>query len=393
MATGLYVQLSYKPRLGGGEEHAHQLVRHLNQLGERMVVLTLGAGTREEAEFDATCDYTVIRFRVPESFGCGQALDFLIRKPVLFREVFASVWRVKPDYVVASLHTSLVPLTALYAATKVANIPLLGFLHHISPLMYGHNSKLRWSIPARIYDMTLCVSNDTAQTVMKLGAAPHKIHTVYNGIDIHEIDMWRHVSQGVAPFSSHIDEIPPDAPVLLTVSRLVEYKGIQRVIEAMPRILHEIPNTRYVVVGDGGYRDELSRLAQESPARDAIVFLGSVTDAQKFACYDRCAVFVMPSEEEGFGIVFLEANAFGKPVIGGDVMGVPEAIVNGETGLLVDPYDVDAIADAVIRLLRDPGEARRLGENGRRRVEREFTWRASAERFLTLTRRAVPRIG
>ena len=386
MATGLYIQLFYKPNIGGAEEQTHQLVKHLGQLGERMVVLTLGTGAREETEFDATCDYSVIRFRVPASSGMRQAIDYIRKKPVLFREVFTAIQRVKPDYVVSNLLTSLVPVSAIYIATRLAGIPHFGFLHHLPPR--SRSSRIRQSFLHRMCDMVLCVSNDTAKTVLEGGAAPHKVHTVYNGVDMHEIDEWRCVSRGVDSFIPSI-EISPNAPVLLTVSRLVEYKGIQRVIKAMPKILSEVPDARYVVVGDGSYREDLMRLARESSVRDAVVFLGSVTNAEKFACYDRCSVFVMPSEQEGFGIVYLEANAFGKPVIGGDVMGVPEAVSNGETGLLVNPFDVDAIADAAIHLLLNSTEARRLGENGRRRVERELTWKASAESFIAVTRTAL----
>ena len=385
MATGLYVQLSYKPKFGGAEEHTHQLVKQLNQLGEQVIVLTLGTGTKDETEFDAVCGYPVIRFQVPESYGGRRLFNYLLRKPALFREVSAAIQRVKPDYVVSNLLTSLVPATSIYIATRRAGIPHCGFFHHLPP--HSRTSKIRQRVLHRMCDLVLCVSNDTARTVLECGASPHKVHTVYNGVDLHEIEEWRNSSQRVDTFPQDI-EAAPEVPILLTVARLVEYKGIQRVIKAMPRILSEIPNAKYVVVGDGGYREDLVRLARESSARNAIVFLGPSTNAQKFACYERCSVFVMPSEQEGFGIVYLEANAFGKPVIGGNVMGVPEAIKDGETGILVDPYDVDAIADAAIHLLQKPDEARKLGENGRQRVERELTWKASAEQFLSVTRAA-----
>ncbi len=244
---------------------------------------------------------------------------------------------------------------------------------------------MRQRILHRMCDLVLCVSNDTARAVVACGAPRDKVRTVYNGIDLNEIDMWRRNSRKATYFSPTV-EVSCNGPILLTVSRLVEYKGIQRVIEAMPKVLSDVPDAQYVIVGDGSYRKDLRRLARESSARDAIVFLGRVTTDEKFACYEMCSVFVMPSGEEGFGIVFLEANAFGKPVIGGDVMGVSEVIKSGETGLLVDPHDVDAIAEAVVHLLRSSSEAHRLGENGRRRVEREFTWHASAEKFLTVTR-------
>ena len=137
----------------------------------------------------------------------------------------------------------------------------------------------------------------------------------------------------------------------------------------MPSILSSIPNAAYIVGGDGPDRARLEGLRCASPPREAITFLGRITDEEKWACYDRCNVFAMPnriegSDVEGFGIVFLEANAFGKPIVGGRSGGAVEAIVDGETGLLVDPHDIATIAASVVRLLKNADEAMRLGENG-----------------------------
>ena len=384
--TGLYVQLSYKPIVGGVQEHADQLVKHLNQLGERMVVLTLGSGAKEEAEFDATCDYQVIRFQGTASLRERRVIDNLLKKPTLFRDVFTAIHRIKPNYVVSNVLTSLVPATSIYLATRLACIPHLGFVHHIPPRSLSF--RMRQSLLTRLCDVVLCVSNDTAMRIVECGAAPQMVHTVYNGLDTNEIEVWRRKSRGGASLSLGV-EIPPGAPVLLTVSRLVEYKGIQRVIKAMPRVLSQVPNAQYVIVGDGSYRHDLMRLARESSARDAIVFLGAVTNAEKFAWYDRCSLFVMPSEEEGFGIVYLEANAFGKPAIGGDIMGVSEVVVHGETGLLVNPHDVDSIADAIIALLLDADEMDRLGETGRLRAIKDFTWEAAAKKLVKIVEAAL----
>ena len=175
--------------------------------------------------------------------------------------------------------------------------------------------------------------------------------------------------------------------MILTVARLLEHKGIQWVIAAMPRILAEFPDARYVVVGDGSYGSELERAVADalpSHLRQAVTFLGRVSDSEKYACYDMCDVFAMPSSEEGFGLVYVEASAFGKPVVGANVMGVPEAVVHGETGFLVNPADVDALTNTILRLFRDASERERLGRNGRRYVESELSWDVSAKKYLNL---------
>ena len=130
-------------------------------------------------------------------------------------------------------------------------------------------------------------------------------------------------------------------------------------------------------------------MAASSPARDHIAFLGFLSEEEKLSWYATCNVFALVSDIEGFGVVYLEANAFGKPVVGGNVGGVPEAVVHGETGLLVNIEDSAEIADAIVRLLEDPLEARRLGENGRVRVKEEFQWTASARSLLAVIREAL----
>ena len=99
----------------------------------------------------------------------------------------------------------------------------------------------------------------------------------------------------------------------------------------------------------------------------------------------------MATDYEGFGLIFLEANAFRKPVVGTAVCGVPDAVEHGVSGLLVEPNDESALADSIIRLLSNPKEARQLGENGRRRVEDGLTWLHSAEKMRAVVHKAIRR--
>jgi phosphatidylinositol alpha-1,6-mannosyltransferase len=179
--------------------------------------------------------------------------------------------------------------------------------------------------------------------------------------------------------------------ILLTVGRLVGRKGHDTVIKALPRILKQVPDVVYVIVGQGPMEAKLRELVRENNLTDRAIFTGFVPDGELPDYYRACDLFVMPSREidsrervEGFGIVFLEANASGKPVIGGRSGGVNEAIVDGVSGLLVDPLDVKALADAVVGLLLDPDRTRRLGIQGRKRVEQEFDWRIQAEKLRDL---------
>jgi phosphatidylinositol alpha-1,6-mannosyltransferase len=184
--------------------------------------------------------------------------------------------------------------------------------------------------------------------------------------------------------------------VLLTVSRLVKRKGHDLVFKALPIIAEQIPQVTYLIVGSGSQEAHLRTLATELGVADRVVFSGYAPEGDLPSYYNACDVFVMPSRQiegregiEGFGIVYLEANACGKPVIGGNSGGVAEAVQDGVTGFLVDPLDHHAFASAVTKLLCDHDLARRLGMQGRERVEREFAWEKQASRLRNALEEAL----
>jgi phosphatidylinositol alpha-1,6-mannosyltransferase len=190
--------------------------------------------------------------------------------------------------------------------------------------------------------------------------------------------------------------VAADAPVVLTATRLMERKGVDTVIRAMPRVLGVFPDTVYVVAGSGGDEARLRKLATSLGVERHVVFLGDTSHDDLLNYYHASDLFVMASREIGetgetdtFGVVFLEANACGKPVIGGRVRGVLDAIEDGESGLLVDPTDVDAVAAAIVRFLKDPEYARQVGERGRRRARERFSWDRNAAEVLQALTEAV----
>ena len=384
MSTGLFVTTRVKPIMGGAEEHAHQVTKHLNQLGEKTTVLTPSRPgyTEVDKAFDESCGYPVVRFDTKA--GSGEWLTpFFYRRGLV--EIAGAARRANADYIIVDTTGGTLDVAALLAA-KLTKRPLIAVTHDV------YRSTLPWraarDIVLRKASRNVCVSSYTASLVAACGVDPREICVIPNGVDLREIESRR----ARIGSSRRVDAaFTGPGAVVLTVARLVRSKGIQRVIGAMPRIVSEAPGTRYVIVGDGGDSEHLMRLAAESDVAGAITFLGPLTDDEKFDCYRRCDVFALPSENEGFGIVYLEANAFGKPVVGGRIGGVPDAVVHGETGLLVDPRSDSEVAEAIIRLLKNPDEARRLGDNGRRRVEDEFTWSRSARRLLSVIRGVLER--
>jgi phosphatidylinositol alpha-1,6-mannosyltransferase len=171
---------------------------------------------------------------------------------------------------------------------------------------------------------------------------------------------------------------------ILTVGRLVERKGHDVVIKALPLVLKKFPNVKYIIVGEGPMERGLKDLVESMVLNQSVEFCGEVKNIETF--YQNCDVFVMPSrfienkgDVEGFGLVFLEANFFEKPVIAGRSGGISDAVIDGVTGLLVNPEDSTEIANAIIKLLENHELAQKLGEQGRRRVLEEFTWEKAAD--------------
>jgi len=180
-------------------------------------------------------------------------------------------------------------------------------------------------------------------------------------------------------------------PWLLTVSRLDWHKGIDTVIKALPAVRAAVPGARYAVAGVGTVRPHFERLVADCGMGDAVRFLGFVPDDELPALYNAVDVYVGASRRydllaEGFGIAIVEASACGLPVVGGRAGGVPDAVRDGETGILVDPDDAGAVAHGITRLLDDAELRRRMGAAGRRAVETYYNWDRVARDLMEIDR-------
>ncbi len=149
--------------------------------------------------------------------------------------------------------------------------------------------------------------------------------------------------------------LKPEQPILLTVSRLAEaerYKGYDQILKALPQIRQTIPDVHYLIVGKGNDRPRIEQLIAQQGLHDCVTLAGFVPDEQLGDYYNLCDVFAMPSKREGFGIVYLEALACGKPALGGDRDGAIDALCHGALGALVNPDDVGEIAQTIVQILQ-----------------------------------------
>jgi phosphatidylinositol alpha-1,6-mannosyltransferase len=185
-----------------------------------------------------------------------------------------------------------------------------------------------------------------------------------------------------------------ERPLVVCVSRLVRRKGQDVLIRAMPAIRRRVPDACLLLVGGGGDAARLRARAAEAPG--TVVLADEVPGDEVPAYHAAADVFAMPCrsrlgglEVEGFGIVYLEAAASGRPAVAGRSGGAPEAVVDGRTGLVVDGAHVGAVAEAVSALLADPRRGAAMGKAGRARAEGEFAWPVLAERLAGWLREAV----
>lgn len=174
------------------------------------------------------------------------------------------------------------------------------------------------------------------------------------------------------------------APIIITVARLVPHKGQDTGIRALAKLRAEFPTLRYVLVGEGGDEARLRNLAADLDVMDLVGFAGAMRDDELPEAYATSTIYLGASRvdreinAEGFGISFIEASACGLPIVAGDSGGVRSAVRDGETGIVVDPTDVDAVTDALRTLLLDEELRARMGGAGRLAVETHYNWQRVA---------------
>jgi phosphatidylinositol alpha-1,6-mannosyltransferase len=273
-----------------------------------------------------------------------------------------------------------------WALCQCYGLPYLLYAHGEEILIALTSRKLAWLLP-RIYRGSAAIianSHHTKTLLQEIGIDASMIHVIHPGVHLQSFCASPVAAQRIRQ-KHHLGT----APVLLTVGRLQRRKGQDMVIHALPQILQSLPQVKYVIVGTGEELTSLTTLAQELGVQDSVVFAGIVPDQELAAYYAACDVFIMPNRQigsdiEGFGMVYLEASAAGKPVVGGKSGGTDDAILSDVTGLRVDGNSSVEIANAIIDLLSTPDKAKAMGMHGRQRVEREFTWDTVVQRTRAL---------
>jgi glycosyltransferase involved in cell wall biosynthesis len=240
------------------------------------------------------------------------------------------------------------------------------------------NSFSRWK--HRQVDCFIAASEAIRRMLLADGVAPDHTVTVHEGIDVERV-------AAVPPVDVHqAFWLPHHAPVVGNVAALVPHKGQRHLIEAAHLVVQEVPDARFVILGEGELREALERQVREYHLEKHVLLPGFRTDV--LGCLKGFDVFAMSSVTEGLGTSLLDAMACGKPVVATTAGGIPEVVKDGETGLLVPPRDDAAMARAIVALLGDAHARQTMGAAGLARVSERF----SVERMVHETVRIYQRV-
>lgn len=256
----------------------------------------------------------------------------------------------------------------IYAAPAARLARIAGVVHtrHGRGTGNSRRQNVLASLAARLADHFVCVSNDCAELAIAQGIPRGRLCTLHNGID-------------TARFSFAGPN--PHGPAVI-VARLCEDKDLTTLLHAVRRVVPHAPDFRLALAGDGPLREVLQGLAQALRITDHVQFLGAVRDVP--ALLKSARLFVLSSVSEGVPLTLLEAMATGLPTIATRVGGIPEVVVEDVTSVLVRPRDPQALADALLRLYRDPDLGRTIGAAARQHVEDHFDIRSMVQYYEQL---------
>ena len=365
------VTQDFPPARGGIQTWALEIARRLHARCERFAVIAPSADGRETA--DAALGFRVIRTGTSNTLvlASAPALARLATREGFDRTLHAQ-WSTAPAARVLRRFGKLRRVTIAAHGREL----LLEPWARVGAAQRGYDRVRRRELGAA--DCILAGSHYTAELARGLGANPERVLVTRYGTDPE-----RFRARDAEPLRARLGL--GARPVLLTIARLVPRKGIDLVLRALARVRSARPDVVYVIAGDGPDRARLDEIVGREGLAESVRFAGVVPDDELPLWYSLGDVFVMPSRSEppdveGFGIVFLEAAACERPVVAARAGGIPDAVAEGVSGMLVEPGDVAGLARALTELLSDPARRADLGRRARERVLAELTWDVIADR-------------
>lgn len=340
----------------GGQNQVLLTIMGLSALGHRAALVAHPNGELRSRAAEGL-EFVPLAPRTEMDLGAGWRLGRVIRQ-------------LEPDIVHAHDPHAVAMAALALSFGAVDPAPPLVAARRVDFHIKG-NAFSRWKY--RQVDCFLCASEAIRAILIADGVQEERTVTVHEGIDI------EHVA-AAPPANVHAEFwLPTHAPLVGNVAALVPHKGQRYLVDAASLVLREIPDTRFVIVGEGELRGALERQIKEYQLEKHVFLAGFRPDA--LSLHKGFDVFVMSSVTEGLGTSLLDAMACGKPIVATKTGGIPEVVVDRENGFLVPPRDRRAMADAIVCLLRDADLRRHMGQAGLERVRALF----GAERMVAKT--------
>lgn len=372
----LLISEIFPPRTGGSGRWFWEVYRRLARTN---YIIAAGEESRQR-EFDKTHNLNIARIPLSLSAwglrswrglsGYGKSLHFLSRLVRQHGVDRVHAGRVLPEGVMA------------WCLKQWFGVPYLCFVHGEEITCTSESRELLW-LARRVVagaDFLIANSRNTVRIVQEVwGARPKRVRLLHPGVDTNRF----YPSANNQTIRERLGW--GKGPVILTVGRLQKRKGHDQMILALKEIRNRIPDVLYAIVGDGEEKKTLLELIAQEGLTNHVALLGERDDAELISCYQQCDLFVLPNRQvgqdiEGFGMVLLEAQACGKPVIAGASGGTSETMNIPKTGQVVDCSTPAALGSLVTQWLSDPPLLAKMGKAARAWVEEQFDWAVLAKK-------------
>jgi len=376
----LFFTLKFPPSIGGIQNSNFEIVKTMSSLGYEPIVVTINSKVKDKTnKYDGITVERIPDIYVEDLINSHRERKFFKFLKYYF-DSFKFLNRVIEEYnpdeiILGGPHARLI-YSLFSSLNKFKKKPIL--IVSVPELNEGGLDKLRLFFVRRLYKKAkkiICVSESTKSYLIKeMAVDSGKLSIIYRTINEKYIESKTDEKATKKIINKH--SLSNDK-VILTVSRLFEEeKGVDNVIKSLPCIINEIPNIRFLVVGDGKDRGRLEKLAENCNVSNYVVFCGAVPYDEVLNYYDICDLFILPSRrgiKESFGRVFAEAGSRQKPVIANNTGGAIEVVNHKQTGYLVNPSNVDEISKKAIEILMNDDLRVEMGKAARKNIIQKFT--------------------
>jgi len=368
-----FVTPNYLPAVGGTEVAIHEIGKRLVEKGYDITLITRVFGVSDVSEH--TDGIEIYRFA-----GKSGKIGFIITQLKILKKI-KELDKTKNFDILHQFHVFALGGASVFAQ-KILKKPLVTSLMggdtynpFKNPIAKIFNPYMSWIMNNS--DVVTSPCNELIHHAKNQGLKKDAV-VIPHGVDLDDFNPNKYSKDIIHKNFGILN----DETMVLSLQRLHKLKSVEYLINAIPGVTKKSPNVKFIIVGEGPQKKELEELVKKGDIEDNVIFTGFVPHGEKLLLLlSSCDIFAFHSNYESFGIVLVEAMASGKPVISTDVGAIPEIVDDGKTGIIVPPRDPKALANAILKLVRDKDLRIKMGIEGRKKAEREYNWDRIVEMY------------